>query len=52
MNERLGFKHLSAGGLLREERKRPESKHGELIEYHLVNGKIVPSKITISLLEA
>ena len=42
--------HLSAGDLLREERKKGSQK-GELIESYLVEGKIVPSEITVGLLE-
>lgn len=37
------FTHLSAGDLLREERKTPGSKYGDVIEKHIVDGKIVPS---------
>eukprot|EP00931_Biecheleriopsis_adriatica_P038098 TRINITY_DN2184_c0_g1_i1.p1 TRINITY_DN2184_c0_g1~~TRINITY_DN2184_c0_g1_i1.p1 ORF type:complete len:1777 (-),score=465.99 TRINITY_DN2184_c0_g1_i1:6-5336(-) len=45
-----GYKHLSAGDLLREERKRPGSKIGELIESHIKEGKLVPAEITVQLL--
>jgi len=45
------FVHLSAGDLLRAERKNPESKHGQLIEEIIVAGKIVPVEITCTLLE-
>lgn len=47
----FGFVHLSAGDLLREERARPNSEMGELIEDCIKNGKIVPVKVTCSLLE-
>jgi len=47
----FGFKHLSAGDLLREERSREGSEFGALIEDCIVNGKIVPVEITCSLLE-
>jgi len=47
----IGFVHLSAGELLREERQRPGSEFGELIEGHMVGGTIVPVRITCSLLE-
>jgi len=47
----IGFIHLSAGELLREERQRPGSEFGELIEGHMVGGTIVPVRITCSLLE-
>eukprot|EP01015_Nassula_variabilis_P014092 TRINITY_DN2161_c0_g1_i4.p1 TRINITY_DN2161_c0_g1~~TRINITY_DN2161_c0_g1_i4.p1 ORF type:complete len:163 (-),score=35.51 TRINITY_DN2161_c0_g1_i4:14-502(-) len=46
----FGFKHLSAGDLLREERKSG-SQQAELIEDYIRNGKIVPSEITVQLLE-
>ena len=49
--EKYGFKHLSAGDLLREERSRDGSEFGALIEDCIVNGKIVPVEITCSLLE-
>eukprot|EP00913_Durusdinium_trenchii_P015843 g14889.t1 len=35
----FGFQHLSAGDLLREERKRPGSELGELIESHIKERK-------------
>ena len=44
------FVHISAGNLLREERERPGSPYGELIEHYIREGKIVPYEITISLL--
>ncbi|WWC98065.1 hypothetical protein V866_004955 [Kwoniella sp. B9012] len=46
-----GFKHLSAGDLLREERNRPGSTYGELITEYIREGKIVPQEVTIKLLE-
>lgn len=49
--EEFGFVHLSAGDLLREERQRPGSEFGELIEDCITNGKIVPVEVTCSLLE-
>lgn len=49
--EAFGFKHLSAGDLLREERAREGSQFGALIEDYITNGKIVPVEITCSLLE-
>lgn len=42
--------HLSAGDLLREERTKPDSEFGDLIEGHIKNGTIVPVEITCSLL--
>merc|ERR1712025_1262706 len=49
--ENFGHVNLSAGDLLRAERKAPGSQYGELIENHIVNGTIVPVEITCSLLE-
>lgn len=49
--EEFGYVHLSAGDLLREERQRPGSEFGELIESRIRNGKIVPVEVTCSLLE-
>lgn len=49
--EKYGYVHLSAGDLLREERSRPGSRYGELIETYIKNGQIVPVEITCSLLD-
>ncbi|CAH1135946.1 unnamed protein product [Ceutorhynchus assimilis] len=49
--ENFGYVHLSAGDLLREERNKPGSPYGELIETYIKEGKIVPVEITCSLLE-
>ena len=49
--DKFGHVHLSAGDLLREERAKPGSEFGELIEQHITNGTIVPVEITCSLLE-
>lgn len=49
--ERYGYVHLSAGDLLREERVKPGSEYGELIETHIRNGTIVPVEITCSLID-
>ncbi|XP_053549482.1 UMP-CMP kinase [Bombina bombina] len=49
--EKYGYTHLSAGDLLRDERKKPDSQYGELIETYIKDGKIVPVEITISLLQ-
>ena len=48
--QEFGYIHLSAGELLREERASG-SKDGDLIESCMKDGKIVPVKITISLIE-
>lgn len=45
------FKHLSAGDLLREEQERPGSQFGDMIKEYLREGKIVPSEVTVQLLE-
>lgn len=47
----FGFKHLSAGDLLREEQDRPGSQFGDLIKDYIKNGEIVPMEVTIQLLE-
>ncbi|XP_066857268.1 UMP-CMP kinase isoform X2 [Anser cygnoides] len=49
--QKYGYTHLSAGDLLRDERKRPGSQYGELIENYIKEGEIVPVEITISLLK-
>jgi UMP-CMP kinase len=46
-----GFKHLSAGDLLREEQDRPESEFGDMIKQYIREGQIVPMEVTIQLLE-
>ncbi|XP_017766110.1 PREDICTED: UMP-CMP kinase isoform X2 [Eufriesea mexicana] len=51
INQEYGYAHLSAGDLLREERKKPNSKYAELIEDYIRNGKIVPVAITCNLLD-
>jgi len=49
--KQYGYVHLSAGDLLRAERKDENSKVGQLISDCIVEGKIVPVHITCSLLE-
>lgn len=49
--DEFGFKHLSAGDLLRAERNSPGSQYGEMIERHIQEGRIVPVEVTCSLLE-
>lgn len=51
IEEEFKFVHLSAGDLLREERQRPGSEYGELIEAYIREGKIVPVEITCNLLK-
>ncbi|KAL9714903.1 bifunctional uridylate/adenylate kinase [Leucoagaricus gongylophorus] len=45
------FCHLSAGDLLRAEQIRQGSEYGELIRTNIREGKIVPSYVTLKLLE-
>mmetsp|Transcript_31000 Transcript_31000/g.56314 ORF Transcript_31000/g.56314 Transcript_31000/m.56314 type:complete len:235 (+) Transcript_31000:78-782(+) len=49
--EQFGYKTLSAGDLIRAERKRPGSEKGTLIESRIKEGKLVPSDLTVSLIE-
>lgn len=46
-----GFKHLSAGDLLREEQDRPGSDFGDMIKTYIKDGQIVPMEVTVQLLE-
>lgn len=48
---KYGYVHLSAGELLRREKNTPGSEVGQLISDHIMNGTIVPVKITCGLLE-
>ncbi|KAG2079172.1 UMP-CMP kinase [Suillus decipiens] len=47
----FGFCHLSAGDLLREEQNREGSQYGEMIRTYIREGNIVPSHVTMKLLE-
>jgi len=49
--ETFGFCHLSAGDLLREEQNRDGSQYGELIRNCIQEGAIVPSNVTMKLVE-
>ncbi|KAL3993795.1 UMP-CMP kinase 1 [Acanthocheilonema viteae] len=51
LEKNFGLKHLSAGELLRTERKREGSQYGQVIESHILNGTIVPVEITCKLIE-
>lgn len=51
ISEAFGYVHLSAGDLLRAERRDPESKQGELINSYIKDGKIVPVEITLNLIK-
>lgn len=46
-----GFKHLSAGDLLRAEQDREGSQFGDMIKEYIRDGKIVPMEVTVQLLE-
>jgi len=46
-----GFKHLSAGDLLREEQDREGSEYGQMIKDYIKDGKIVPMEVTVTLLK-
>jgi UMP-CMP kinase len=46
-----GFKHLSAGDLLRSEQDRPGSEFGDMIRSYIKEGTIVPMEVTVKLLE-
>ncbi|KAG1360948.1 UMP-CMP kinase 4 [Cocos nucifera] len=46
----FGFTHLSAGDLLRAE-KKSGSKNGTMIQNMMKEGKIVPSEVTVKLLQ-
>jgi len=47
----FGFKHLSAGDLLREEQDREGSQYGQMIKDYIKDGLIVPMEVTVKLLE-
>jgi len=51
LSKKYNCLHLSAGELLREERRKPGSQFGEQIEKHMRDGTIVPVEITVMLLE-
>ncbi|KIM26047.1 hypothetical protein M408DRAFT_314185 [Serendipita vermifera MAFF 305830] len=49
--QEFGFSHLSAGDLLRAEQHREGSQYGDLIRQNIKEGKIVPSEVTVKLLQ-
>ncbi len=51
INQMYKYELISAGDLLREEKTKPESKNGALINEYQAQGKIVPSEITIGLIK-
>merc|ERR1712194_424992 len=51
LSTNLGWAHLSAGDLLRAERKKEGSKLADIINTNIAEGKIVPSEITVTLIK-
>ena len=51
LSENLGWAHLSAGDLLRAERKKEGSELADIINSNISAGKIVPSEITVTLVK-
>lgn len=51
LSRHLGWAHLSAGDLLRAERKKEGSELAEVINKNIAEGKIVPSEITVTLIK-
>jgi UMP-CMP kinase len=51
LSTNLGWCHLSAGDLLRAERTKANSKLADIINSNINAGKIVPSDITVRLLQ-
>jgi len=51
LSSNLGWAHLSAGDLLRAERKKEGSKLADIINENIAEGKLVPSEITVTLIE-
>ncbi|KAL7531794.1 hypothetical protein ACHAXR_004242 [Thalassiosira sp. AJA248-18] len=50
LSDNLGWAHLSAGDLLRAERKKEGSELADIINANISAGKIVPSEITVKLI--
>lgn len=51
LSDNLGWAHLSAGDLLRAERKKEGSELADIINSNISSGKIVPSEITVQLVK-
>eukprot|EP01083_Nonionella_stella_P251011 866517_1 len=51
LSNNLGWAHLSAGDLLRAERKKEGSELADIINANISAGKIVPSEITVQLIK-
>jgi len=49
--QEFGFRHLSAGDLLRAEQSREGSQYGAMIRQYIKDGQIVPMEVTVKLLE-
>jgi len=49
--QEFGFSHLSAGDFLRAGHHREGSEYGDLIRQNIKEGKIVPSEVTVKLLQ-
>lgn len=49
IKEKFNFTHFSCGDLLRAEASTKDSENGDLINYYIKEGLIVPAKITCSL---
>ena len=52
ITDEYGFVHLSAGDLLRAERKRDNSEVGAMIDNFIKEGKIVPVEVTVGLIKS
>jgi len=51
LSKNLGWAHLSAGDLLRAERKKEGTELADIINSNISQGKIVPSEITVQLIK-
>mmetsp|Transcript_28701 Transcript_28701/g.34966 ORF Transcript_28701/g.34966 Transcript_28701/m.34966 type:complete len:239 (-) Transcript_28701:28-744(-) len=51
LSKDLNWSHLSAGDLLRAERQKSDSELGQLINARIKSGQLVPSEITVRLLQ-
>lgn len=50
LSQHYSYTHLSAGQLLREERRRPDSEFGRIVDSCFERGEFAPVEITIALL--
>lgn len=51
LHEEFGYRHISVGGLLREQMNNPENEDREILKKHMLQGKVAPVEITCKLLE-